>query len=294
MASKPNALIQIAIEPKTASDAETLAEGLKTAARDFPLLEVQTDAESGQTILGGSSEDFLTRVLAALGENIFRVGAPQVAYREGLTKTITLDYTHKKILSGRGEFARVVIRFEPLPDGMGVVFENATLPEVLPSAFVEGVEKGIRAQAKSGLIAGFPVTDFQATLLDGAYHEVDSSLRTFDIAARVAFRALRDQGALQLLEPIMSAEVATPEYFLGGVIGDINSRRGMVHGTTDGEIFCLVQAKVPLANMFGYGASLQTMSQGRATFAMEFSHYAPVDQPSGPDDVFPGAMAMRA
>jgi elongation factor G len=206
------------------------------------------------------------------------VGAPQVAYRETLTKPVTIKYTHKKQTGGSGQFAEVTIDFMPLPPGSGFVFENDVVGGSIPKEFIPSVEKGIKAQKDSGLIAGFPVIDFQATLTDGKYHEVDSNALTFDIAARAAFRELANKGVVKLLEPIMKVEVVTPDDFLGGVIGDLNARRGQVQGQDSRGNAQVVEAMVPLANMFGYINTLRSMSQGRAQYSMEFHHYAQVPQ----------------
>jgi elongation factor G len=284
--------MEIAIEPKTQDHAKRLADGLQAANRDFARLRVHTDAESRQSILCGPSEDYLERVLASLDDGIFNVGAPQVAYREGLTKVATLENTYKVLQGPKRAFGKVVIRFEPLPEGMGVRFTRAT--SAIPDEYISAIDKAVHDQAASGVIAGFPLQDFEATLVDGAYHEVDSCNFAFADATRAAVRNLGDHGAVRLLEPIMAVEVAVPEDYLGGIIGDLNSRRGYVLETLQDRAFYLVQAQVPLANMFGYGGTLRSMAQGKAAFAMKFDHYAPIDPPSGPDDVFPGTMAMRA
>jgi elongation factor G len=201
-----------------------------------------------------------------------------VAYRETLSKPVTIKYTHKKQTGGSGQFAEVTIEFEPLPPGSGFVFENDVVGGSIPKEFIPSVEKGLKAQKESGLLAGFPVIDFSARLTDGKYHEVDSNALTFDIAARAAFRELASRGAVKLLEPIMKVEVVTPEDFLGGVIGDLNSRRGQVQGTDSRGNAQVVTAMVPLANMFGYINTLRSMSQGRAQYSMQFDHYEQVPQ----------------
>lgn len=292
-------LIEVAIEPKNKADADKLLTTLESLAAENGHLDTTTDSESGQTILRGSSENNLEEACARLDELgiQFNVGAPQVAYRETLTRPITIEYTHKRLLAGsRPEFALVRISYEPVHDvsaipDAGIMFKNAE--DYIPPEFAAAVEKGIRAQAQSGLIAGFPVIDFCATLVRAAYHEVDSSERTFDIAARVTFRELQKQGAVQLVEPFMKVEVATPQDVLGGVIGDLNSRRGQVLGTISGQLYELVAAIVPLSNMFGYQRTLDSMSRGRAHYEMEFDHYKPVPDPHGGGDTFPGAIGMR-
>jgi elongation factor G len=293
-------LMEVAIEPKEATGTDALAAALQQLTANSMRLDLTTDRESGQTILCGTSEAELEKACAKLDEMgvKFNVGAPQIAYRETISRPITIEYAHKKILSGGGEFALVRILFEPIHDGSelhdipSIMFENR-VEDSIPAEFAAAVEKGIRTQAKSGLKAGFPVTAFYATLVRAAYHEVDSSERTFDIAARTAFRELANQDVMQIAEPYMRIEVATPEDFLGGIIGDLNSRRGTILGTTSGELYQLVAAIVPLANMFGYQRTLDSMSQGRATYEMQFHHYVPVPDPPGGDDNFPGAMGMR-
>jgi elongation factor G len=201
-----------------------------------------------------------------------------VAYRETLSKPVTVLYTHKKQTGGSGQFAEVKIEFEPLPPGSGFEFEDGVRGGSVPKEFIPAVEKGLKAQKESGLMAGFPVIDFKATLVDGKSHEVDSSALAFDIAARAAFRELSTRGVVKLLEPIMKVEVVTPEDFTGGVIGDLLGRRGQVMGQDTRGNAQVINAMVPLANMFGYINTLRSMSQGRAQYSMEFHHYAQVPQ----------------
>jgi elongation factor G len=202
-----------------------------------------------------------------------------VAYRETLAKPVTILYTHKKQTGGAGQFAEVKIEFEPLPPGSGFEFENDVVGGNVPREYIPAVEKGLKAQKESGLLAGFPMIDFKARLVDGKYHEVDSNALTFEIAARAAFREIANRGgAVRLLEPIMKVEVVTPEEYLGGVIGDLNSRRGHVHGTDTRGNAQVITAMVPLANMFGYVNTLRSMSQGRAQYTMQFDHYEQVPQ----------------
>ncbi|GAA0538705.1 elongation factor G [Rhizomicrobium palustre] len=272
----PDPVIEIAIEPKTKADQEKMGMALQRLAQEDPSFRVSSDTESGQTILKGMGElhlEIKVDILKRTYKVDANVGAPQVAYRETLTKPITIDYTHKKQTGGSGQFARVKIEFEPLEAGSGFVFENDVVGGTVPKEYIPSVEKGIKAQKESGLIAGFPVIDFKAKLIDGAYHEVDSNALTFDIAARAAFRELAEKKAAKLLEPIMKVEVVTPEDFLGGVIGDLNSRRGQVQGTDSRGNAQVVTAMVPLANMFGYINTLRSMSQGRAQYSMQFDHY---------------------
>ncbi|MDE2466667.1 MAG: elongation factor G [Alphaproteobacteria bacterium] len=277
----PDPVIEIAIEPKTKADQEKMGMALARLAQEDPSFQVSTDTESGQTILKGMGElhlDIKVDILRRTYKVDANVGAPQVAYRETLSKPITVLYTHKKQTGGSGQFAEVKIEFEPLPPGSGFVFENEVVGGSVPREYIPSVEKGLRAQKESGLMAGFPVIDFKARLVDGKYHEVDSNALTFDIAARAAFRELATKGVVRLLEPIMKVEVVTPEDFLGGVIGDLNSRRGQVQGTDTRGNAQVVTAMVPLANMFGYINTLRSMTQGRAQYTMQFDHYEQVPQ----------------
>jgi elongation factor G len=277
----PDPVIEVAIEPKTKADQEKMGMALVRLAQEDPSFRVSTDQESGQTILKGMGElhlEIKVDILKRTYKVDANVGAPQVAYRETLSKPVTVKYTHKKQTGGSGQFAEVTIDFAPLPPGSGFVFENDIVGGSIPKEFIPSVEKGLKAQKESGLLAGFPVIDFSATLTDGKYHEVDSNALTFDIAARAAFRELASRGAVKLLEPIMKVEVVTPEDFLGGVIGDLNSRRGQVQGTDSRGNAQVVTAMVPLANMFGYINTLRSMSQGRAQYSMQFDHYEQVPQ----------------
>ena len=277
----PDPVIEVAIEPKTKADQEKMGMALNRLAQEDPSFRVSTDQESGQTILKGMGElhlEIKVDILRRTYKVDANVGAPQVAYRETLSRPVTVKYTHKKQTGGSGQFAEVTIDIKPLPPGSGFVFENDVVGGSIPKEFIPSVEKGLKAQKESGLLAGFPVIDFQATLTDGKYHEVDSNALTFDIAARAAFRELASKGAVKLLEPIMKVEVVTPDDFLGGVIGDLNSRRGQVHGTDTRGNAQVVTAMVPLANMFGYINTLRSMSQGRAQYSMQFDHYEQVPQ----------------
>jgi elongation factor G len=277
----PDPVIEVAIEPKTKADQEKMGMALARLAQEDPSFRVSTDTESGQTILKGMGElhlEIKVDILRRTYKVDASVGAPQVAYRETLSKPVTIQYTHKKQTGGSGQFAEVKIEFEPLEPGSGFVFENDVVGGSIPKEFIPSVEKGIRAQKESGLMAGFPVIDFQAKLVDGKYHEVDSNALTFDIAARAAFRELASRGVVKLLEPIMKVEVVTPDDFLGGVIGDLNSRRGQVQRTDSRGNAQVVTAMVPLANMFGYINTLRSMTQGRAQYSMQFDHYEQVPQ----------------
>ena len=277
----PDPVIEVAIEPKTKADQEKMGMALVRLAQEDPSFRVTTDQESGQTILKGMGElhlEIKVDILKRTYKVDANVGAPQVAYRETLSKPLTIKYTHKKQTGGSGQFAEVTIEFEPLEPGSGFVFENEVVGGAVPKEFIPAVEKGLKTQKESGLLAGFPVIDFKAKLVDGKYHEVDSNALTFDIAARAAFRELASKGAVKLLEPVMKVEVVTPEDFLGGVIGDLNSRRGQVQGTDSRGNAQVVTAMVPLANMFGYINTLRSMSQGRAQYSMVFDHYEQVPQ----------------
>ena len=277
----PDPVIEVAIEPKTKADQEKMGVALNRLAQEDPSFRVSSDQESGQTILKGMGElhlEIKVDILRRTYKVDANVGAPQVAYRETLSKPVSVKYTHKKQTGGSGQFAEVSIDFEPLEPGSGFVFVNDVVGGSVPKEFIPSVEKGLKAQKDSGLLAGFPVIDFKATLTDGKYHEVDSNALTFDIAARAAFRELASRGAVKLLEPIMKVEVVTPEDFLGGVIGDLNSRRGQVQGTDTRGNAQVVTAMVPLANMFGYINTLRSMSQGRAQYSMQFDHYEQVPQ----------------
>src|SRR3954462_3526024 len=277
----PDPVIEVAVEPKTKADQEKMGVALNRLAQEDPSFRVSSDMESGQTILKGMGElhlEIKVDILKRTYKVDANVGAPQVAYRETLTRPVSIKYTHKKQTGGSGQFAEVSIDFEPLPPGSGFVFENDVVGGSVPKEFIPAVEKGLKAQKESGLMAGLPVIDFKATLTDGKYHEVDSNALTFDIAARAAFRELASRGAVKLLQPIMKVEVVTPEDFLGGVIGDLNSRRGQVQGTDSRGNAQVVTAMVPLANMFGYINTLRSMSQGRAQYSMQFDHYEQVPQ----------------
>ena len=277
----PAPVIEIAIEPKSKADQEKLGVALQKLAAEDPSFSVSTDQESGQTILKGMGElhlDIKVDILRRTYKVDANVGAPQVAYRETIGKKVEIDYTHKKQTGGTGQFARVKLIFEPLEPGSGYQFESTIVGGSVPKEYIPGVTKGIESCKDNGLLAGFPVIDFKATLIDGAYHDVDSSVLAFEIASRAAFRELRERGAPKLLEPIMKVEVLTPDEYLGDVIGDLNSRRGQIQGTDQRGNAQVVQAFVPLANMFGYVNNLRGMSQGRAQFTMTYDHYEAVPQ----------------
>ncbi len=277
----PAPVIEISVEPKSKADQEKLGVALQKLASEDPSFTVSTDHESGQTILKGMGElhlDIKIDILKRTYKVEANIGAPQVAYRESLGRKVDIDYTHKKQTGGTGQFARVMITFEPGEPGSGFVFENSIVGGAVPKEYIPGVEKGLNSAKDNGLLAGFPLIDFKATLTDGKYHDVDSSVLAFEIASRAAFRELREKGAPKLLEPIMAVEVVTPEDYLGSVIGDLNGRRGMIQGQDMRGNATVVNAFVPLANMFGYVNTLRGMSQGRAAFTMQYDHYEPVPQ----------------
>jgi elongation factor G len=277
----PEPVIEIAIEPKSKADQEKLGVALQKLAAEDPTFRVSTDQESGQTILKGMGElhlDIKVDILKRTYKVEANIGQPQVAYRETLGRKTEINYTHKKQTGGSGQFAEVKIIFEPVEAGTGYSFENKVVGGSVPREFVPGVEKGLLQAKENGLLAGFPVIDFKATLVDGKYHDVDSSVLAFEIASRAAFRELREKASPKLLEPIMKVEVTTPEDYVGDVIGDLNSRRGMIQGTDQRGNAQVIIAMVPLANMFGYVNTLRSMSQGRANFHMEYDHYEAVPQ----------------
>ena len=277
----PDPVIEIAIEPKSKADQEKLGVALAKLVAEDPSFRVTTDQESGQTILKGMGElhlDIKVDILKRSYKVDANIGAPQVAYREKITKPVTVDYTHKKQTGGAGQFARVKIVAEPLPPAGGFLFENEVVGGTVPKEYVPGVEKGLESVLGSGVLAGFPVVDLKVMLVDGAYHDVDSSALAFEICARAALREALQKGSPVLLEPIMKVEVVTPEEYTGSVIGDLNSRRGQIQGQDMRGNANVVNAMVPLANMFGYVSNLRSMSQGRATFTMQFDHYEQVPQ----------------
>ncbi|MBV9512402.1 MAG: elongation factor G, partial [Caulobacteraceae bacterium] len=265
----PEPVIEIAIEPKSKADQEKLGVALGKMVAEDPSFTVFTDQESGQTIMKGMGElhlDIKVDILKRTYKVEANIGAPQVAYRESLGRAVEIDYTHKKQTGGTGQFARVKIQFAPGEPGSGFVFESKIVGGAVPKEFVPGVQKGLESVKENGLLAGFPVIDFSASLVDGAFHDVDSSVLAFEIASRAAFKELREKGSPKLLEPIMKVEVLTPDEYLGDVIGDLNSRRGQIQGTDQRGNAQVITAFVPLANMFGYIGNLRGMSQGRAQF----------------------------
>jgi elongation factor G len=275
----PEPVIEIAIEPNSKADQEKMGTALHRLAQEDPSFRVKTDEESGQTIIAGMGELHLDIIVDRMKREFkveANIGQPQVAYRETITQAAEVDYTHKKQTGGSGQFARVKMRFEPQAQGAGFAFESKVVGGNVPKEYVPGVEKGVSGALNTGVIAGFPMVDLKAVLLDGAYHEVDSSVLAFEIAGRAAFRQGTQKARPVLLEPIMKVEVVTPDDYAGGVIGDLNSRRGQVQGTEMRGNATVVNAMVPLANMFGYVNTLRSMSQGRAQYTMQFDHYAQV------------------
>jgi len=275
----PEPVIEVAVEPKTKADQEKMGVALARLAAEDPSFRVSLDAESGQTVIKGMGELHLEILIDRMRREFkveASVGPPQVAYRETISRVNDVDYTHKKQTGGAGQFARVKIRFEPLPSGSGYQFESKVTGGSVPREFIPSVEKGLRQACETGVLSGFPVTDFKATLLDGDSHDVDSSALAFEIAARAAFREGMVNAGPKMLEPIMRVEAVTPEEYMGDIIGNLNGRRGKVSDMTQRGNARVITASVPLATMFGYVSSLRSMSQGRAQFTMHFEHYAEV------------------
>jgi elongation factor G len=272
----PDPVIEVAVEPKTKADYEKMGQALGRLAQEDPSFRVTSDEESGQTIIKGMGELHL-EILVDRMKREFKVeadvGAPQVAYRETITKDVEVDYTHKKQSGGAGQFARVKMKFKPLERNSGIKFNNSVVGGNIPKEYIPGVEKGIKSAAQNGVIAGYNVIDFEAEVYDGAYHDVDSSVLAFEIASRAAFRDAVAKAGPKLLEPMMKVEVVTPEDYMGDIIGDLNSRRGQIEKMEDRGNAKVVSSVVPLANMFGYVNNLRSMSQGRASYTMLFSHY---------------------
>ncbi|MBI2720224.1 MAG: elongation factor G [Rhizobiales bacterium] len=272
----PDPVIEMKVEPKTKVDQEKMAVALYKLAAEDPSFRVSTDQESGETIIKGMGElhlDIKVDILKRTHKVEVAVGAPQVAYRETITRKVEIDYVHKKQTGGTGQFARVILEIEPNEKGKGYEFESKIVGGTVPKEYIPGVEKGLNSVMSAGVVIGFPVVDIKIALTDGAYHEVDSSAIAFEIAARAALREGLQKAGSILLEPIMKVEVTSPEDYLGGVIGDLNSRRGQIVGTSARGNAQIVNAMVPLANMFGYINNLRSMSQGRASYTMQFDHY---------------------
>jgi elongation factor G len=275
----PEPVIEVAVEPKSKADQEKMGVALSRLAAEDPSFRVTSDHESGQTVIKGMGELHLDILVDRMKREFkveANVGAPQVAYRESISKAHEIDYTHKKQSGGSGQYARVKMIFEPSEPGEGFVFESKIVGGNVPKEYIPGVEKGLKSAIDTGVLAGFPVIDFKATLFDGAYHDVDSSVLAFEIAARAAFREGCKDAGPKLLEPIMDVEIVTPEEYMGDIIGDLNSRRGQVGEMEQRANARVISAKVPLANMFGYINTLRSMSQGRAQYSMQFANYAEV------------------
>lgn len=277
----PDPVIELAVEPKSTADQEKMGLALSRLAAEDPSFRVSSDHETGQTVIKGMGELHLDILVDRMKREFkveANVGAPQVAYRETITQKAEVDYTHKKQSGGAGQFARVKIIFEPLEPGEGFQFESKIVGGNVPKEFIPGVEKGLIQINDTGVVAGYPMIDYKATLIDGAYHDVDSSVLAFEIAAKAAFREGMPQASACLLEPVMKVEVVTPEDYMGDIIGDLNSRRGQVQSMEPRGNAQVVNANVPLAEMFGYVNNLRSLSQGRAQYTMIFSHYEQVPQ----------------
>jgi elongation factor G len=275
----PEPVINLKIEPKTKVDQEKMAIALNTLALEDPSFRVSVDQESGETILKGMGElhlDIKVDILKRTYGVEANVGAPQVAYRETLARAADIDYTHKKQTGGTGQFARVKLKLEPNETGKGNEFVSSVVGGSIPKEYIPGVEKGIKSVWDNGVLIGFPLVDMKVTLYDGAFHEVDSSAIAFEIASRSAMKEGCEKGGVKILEPIMDVEVVTPGDFVGSIIGDINSRRGQIRTQEMRGNATVIRAYVPLANMFGYVSQLRSMSTGRASYTMQFAHYADV------------------
>jgi elongation factor G len=277
----PDPVIEVAVEPKSKADQEKMSLALNRLAAEDPSFRVSSDNESGQTVIKGMGELHLEIIVDRMRREFkveANVGAPQVAYRETITQKYEIDYTHKKQSGGAGQFAKIKLVFEPQEPGAGYLFESKIVGGAVPKEYIPGVEKGLASAMNTGPVAGFPVIDFKASLIDGAYHDVDSSSLAFEIAARAAFREGITKAGPRLLEPIMKVEVVTPEEYMGDIIGDLNSRRGQISGMDQRSNAHVISAMVPLAAMFGYVNNLRSMSQGRAQYTMQFDHYEQVPQ----------------
>jgi len=275
----PEPVIEQAVEPKTKADQEKMTTALLKLANEDPSFRVSSDQESGQTIIKGMGElhlDIKIDILRRTHKVEVNVGAPQVAYREKITRAVEIDYVHKKQTGGTGQFARVKISVQPNEVGKGFEFDSKVIGGAVPKEYIPGVNKGLESVLGAGVLAGFPVVDIKVALIDGAYHEVDSSALAFEIASRAALREALQKGGSVLLEPVMKVEVVTPEEYTGSVIGDLNSRRGQIQGQDMRGNAVVVNAMVPLANMFGYVSNLRSFTQGRASYTMQFDHYSEV------------------
>jgi elongation factor G len=294
--TQPLWLVEVAIEPKSKNDRERLNVALTKLAAEDPSFRVSTDPESGQTILKGTDElklDSKIDILRRTYKIDANIGALQVAFRERITRRVEVEYTHKRVVSPKGEFAHVAFVVEPNEPGKGFEFISKAAGDAVPVEYIPGVMSGLNSVMGSGVVAGFPVVDVKVQLVYGKHHDVDSSPLAFEIASRAAFREALQKGKSVLLEPIMKVEVVTTEDHAGAVIGDLNLRRGQIQGQDMRGDTNAINAMVPLINMLGYVNNLRSMSQGRATFTMRFDHYAPVPLPEG-DPPFRPAIGMRA
>jgi len=289
-------LIEIAIEPKSKADQEKLGAALAKLAAEDPSFRVSTDQESGQTILKGTSEEHLDAKVGLLKRHGIdaNIGAPQVAFRERITQRVEDSYTHKKQSSGTGQFAAVTLVVEPSESGKGNEFESKIIGGAVPTKYVPAIEKGVESVLSSGVVAGFPVVDVKVQLIDGKYHDVDSSALAFEIAARACFREALQKAGPVLLEPIMRAEVVTPKDCVAAVLRDLKLRRSEIIGLDERSYAVVVTAMVPLMNLFGYASPLREKSNGRGTFTMRFDHYAPAPLAPKDDPPFRPAIGMRA
>jgi elongation factor G len=295
--TQPPWLVEVAIEPKSKADRERLDTALAKLAAEDPSFRVSTDHESGLTILKGMDERQLDTKIDILRRTYgidANIGALQVAFRERITQRVEVEYIYKKNFGPKGEFACVKFIVEPNEPGKGYAFESRIVGGAVPKEYIPGVEKGLESVLSSGVVAGFPVVDVKVQLIDGKYHDVDSSARAFEIASRAAFREALQKGKSVLVEPIMKVEVVAPEDCTGPVIGDLNSRRGQILGQDRRGNANAVNAMVPLIGMFGYVSTLRSMSEGRATFTMQFDHYAPAPPSPEDDPPFRPAIGMRA
>jgi len=275
----PEPVISVAIEPKTKVDQEKMGIALQKLAKEDPSFRIHTDAESSQTIISGMGELHLEIIVERMRREFnvdANVGRPQVAYRETIRRTVEQEGRFVRQSGGRGQYGHVFLRIEPLPAGSGYEFENGIVGGAVPREFIPAVDKGVKEQMGSGIFAGYPVVDIKVTIFDGSYHDVDSNEMAFKIAGSMAFKEGCTRAKPVLLEPIMKVEVVTPDQFMGDVNGDLNRRRGILKGTDESAAGKIIRAEVPLAEMFGYATSLRSMSQGRATFSMEFSRYAEI------------------
>lgn len=290
-------IVEVALEPKSLADRARLLVALEALAADDPQVRYSFDPASGQTILGGQSEDHLESVVRTFKRTHgfeISIGGLQVSYRERLTRAVTISHTYSKVIGAAGEFARVVILFEPTRANSGFAFEVSISNGDLLETHISGVRQGLEAARHNGVLAGFPVIDFKATLTHGAYHEVDSTSRTFEIAARQAFVDLRKERAIELVEPIFSIEVATPREFVGAVVGDLRARRSQAVTTEKLGDASVIRAQVPVATMFGYRNDLSALTRGKGTVSSRLDHYEAVPRGTDDDPRFPPAAAMRA